>query len=177
MDALPYLDPPEHTTVKNIAFDYFKPSRLKTLDNQIRGLADESIEKLKTLSEGGKQIDLVDDWALGYPLHVVMTLFGVPAEDEPMIMSLTQEFFGTADPEHQTEAVDVEVTPEAMAQQFVETVQTFYKYFDNLIEDRRTNPRDDISTLISVAKGPDGEGPLANPVCLWLVHVHLHGGP
>ncbi|HTY28755.1 MAG TPA: cytochrome P450 [Mycobacterium sp.] len=157
MDALPYLDPPEHTTVKNIAFDYFKPSRLKTLEGRIRGLADESIDKLKKLADGGKQIDLVDDWALGYPLHVVMTLFGVPAEDEPLMMSLTQEFFGTADPEHQTQDVDVEVTPEAMAQQFVETVQTFYKYFDSLIEDRRTNPRDDISTLISVAKGPDGE--------------------
>lgn len=157
MDALPYLDPPEHTTVKNIAFDYFKPSRLKALDGQIRELADQSINKLKGLSDGGKQIDLVDDWALGYPLHVVMTLFGIPESDEPMVMALTQEFFGTADPEHQTQEVDVAVTPEAMAQQFVETVQTFYKYFDNLIEDRRTNPRDDLSTLISVAKGPDGE--------------------
>ncbi len=32
MDALPFLDPPEHTTVKNIVFDYFKPARLKALE-------------------------------------------------------------------------------------------------------------------------------------------------
>ena len=156
MDALPYLDPPEHTTVKNIAFDYFKPSRLKTLDGQIRDLANESINKLKKVSDGGKQIDLVDDWALGYPLHVVMTLFGIPESDEPKMMALTQEFFGTADPEHQRDDVEP-LTPEAMAQQFVNTVMEFYGYFDNLIADRRENPRDDLSTLISVAKGPDGE--------------------
>ena len=156
MDALPYLDPPEHTTVKNIAFDYFKPSRLKTLDGQIRDLANESINKLKKVSDGGKQIDLVDDWALGYPLHVVMTLFGIPESDEPKMMALTQEFFGTADPEHQRDDIEP-LTPEAMAQQFVNTVMEFYGYFDNLIADRRENPRDDLSTLISVAKGPDGE--------------------
>ena len=34
-----------------------------------------------------------------------------------------------------------------MAQQFAATVQTFYKYFDVLIEDRRNNPRDDLATL------------------------------
>ena len=44
-----------------------------------------------------------------------------------------------------------------MAQQFAETVQDFYGYFDDLVEDRRANPRDDLATLISVAKGPDGE--------------------
>ncbi|WP_273735247.1 cytochrome P450 [Mycolicibacterium septicum] len=155
MDALPYLDPPEHTTVKNIAFDWFKPTQLKKWEDQIRELANESIDKLKAVSAGG-QIDLVDDWALGYPLHVVMTLFGVPPSDEPRMMALTQELFGTGDPEHQREDVEP-LTPEAMAQQFAAATQDFYSYFDTLIEDRRANPRDDLSTLISVAKGPDGE--------------------
>ena len=80
-----------------------------------------------------------------------------PGVTQAEMMALTQEFFGTADPEHQTENVDVEVTPEAMAQQFANTVQTFYKYFDVLVEDRRANPRDDLATLISLAKTPEGE--------------------
>jgi cytochrome P450 len=155
MDALPFLDPPEHTTVKNIAFDWFKPIQLKKWEDKIRELANESIDKLKNVSAAG-QIDLVDDWALGFPLHVVMTLFGVPASDEPRMMALTQEFFGTADPEHQRDDVEP-LSPEAMAQQFAATVQDFNGYFDTLIEDRRANPRDDLATLISVAKQPDGE--------------------
>ncbi|MGV1003763.1 MAG: cytochrome P450 [Candidatus Nanopelagicales bacterium] len=156
LDALPYMDPPEHTAVKNIAFDWFKPNQLKKWEDQIRELATESIAKLKEVSAGGKTIDVLDDFTLGFPLHVMMTLFGVPDTDEPRMMALTQEFFGTADPDHQRDDVEP-MTPEAMAQQFSATIQDFYGYFDTLVEDRRANPRDDLATLISVAKTPDGE--------------------
>src|SRR5262245_49501802 len=92
LDALPYIDPPEHTAAKGIAFNWFKPPQLKKWDEQIRELADEAINHLKELSSAG-EIDLLDDWALGFPLHVMMTLVGVPQEDEPRMMALTQEFF------------------------------------------------------------------------------------
>ena len=155
LDALPYVDPPEHTAVKGMAFNWFKPPQLKKWEDQIRDLAKESVGHLKKLSERG-EIDLLDDWALGFPLHVMMTLVGVPPEDEPRMMSLTQEFFGTADPEHQREDVEA-LTPEAMAQQFSNTIQDFFGYFDTLVEDRRANPRDDLATVVACAKGPDGE--------------------
>lgn len=155
LDATPYLDPPEHTAAKNMCFDWFKPPSVRKLENQIRELARESIEQLKTLSERG-EIDLVDDWALGFPLHVMMTMVGVPREDEPRMMALTQEFFGTADPEHQREDVEP-LSPEAMAQQWANTIQDFFTYFDALAEDRRAHPRDDLATVVACAKRPDGE--------------------
>src|SRR6201998_164989 len=155
LDALPYIDPPEHTHAKNMAFNYFKPPSVKKLEDQIRDLARESIEHLKKLSARG-EIDLLDDWALGFPLHVMMTLLGVPPQDEPRMMALTQEFFGTADPEHQREDVEA-LTPEAMAQQFSATIQDYFAYFDVLAEDRRANPRDDLATVVACAKLPDGE--------------------
>ncbi|HXO14302.1 MAG TPA: cytochrome P450, partial [Mycobacterium sp.] len=76
LDALPYIDPPEHTQAKNMAFNYFKPPSVRKLEDQMRQLAGESIDHLKKLSARG-EIDLVDDWALGFPLHVIMTLLGV----------------------------------------------------------------------------------------------------
>ena len=155
LDALPYIDPPEHTHAKNMAFNYFKPPSVRKLEDQIRDLAAESVDHLKTLSARG-EIDLVDDWALGFPLHVIMTLLGVPPEDEPRMMALTQEFFGTADPEHQREDVKA-LTPEAMAQQFAATIQDYFAYFDTLAEDRRANPRDDLATVVACAKLADGE--------------------
>jgi cytochrome P450 len=155
LDALPYIDPPEHTHAKNMAFTYFKPPSVRKLEDQIRDLARESIDHLKQVSARG-QIDLLDDWALGFPLHVIMTLLGVPPEDEPRMMALTQEFFGTADPEHQREDVEA-LTPEAMAQQFSNTIQDFFAYFDALAEDRRAHPRDDLATVVACSKLPDGE--------------------
>ena len=86
----------------------------------------------------------------------MMTLLGVPPEDEPRMMALTQEFFGTADPEHQREDVEA-LTPEAMAQQFSATIQDFFAYFDTLAEDRRAHPRDDLATVVACAKLADGE--------------------
>jgi cytochrome P450 len=156
LDALPYLDPPEHTEVKFIAADWFRPTQLQKWEDKIRGLAKASVEKLEKLVATRGEIDLVDDWALGFPLHVMMTLFGVPPEDEPKMMSLTQEFFGTADPEHQREDVEA-LTPEAMAQQWAATIQDFFAYFDVMVEDRRANPRDDLATIIATAKQSDGE--------------------
>ena len=63
LDALPYLDPPEHTQVKGMAFNWFKPPQLRKWEDQIRDLAREAIEHLKKLSAAG-QIDLLDDWVL-----------------------------------------------------------------------------------------------------------------
>ncbi len=49
MDALPYMDPPEHTEVKFITNDWFRPTQLQKWTDQIRDLAQASIEKLEKL--------------------------------------------------------------------------------------------------------------------------------
>jgi cytochrome P450 len=154
LDALPYLDPPEHTEVKDIASAWFRPAQLKKWEDQIRDLAQHSIDRL--LTPGKNKIDFAQDFAMHYPLHVIMTLFGVPEEDEPRMMALTQEFFGTQDPDAIREDVEP-LTPEAAAQQFSAAIQDFFAYFDVLVQDRRANPRDDLATLIASAKQPDGE--------------------
>ncbi|MFC7506072.1 cytochrome P450 [Nocardioides sp. CPCC 206347] len=153
MDALPYLDPPEHTAVKDIAGAWFRPTNLKQWEDQIRTLATEAIEKY--LKKGTNEIDFIEDFALYFPLHVIMTLFGVPEEEEPRMMKLTQEFFGVADPDLQRD--DVVQSPEAMAQQFAQAFQDFCGYFEGMVADRRANPRDDLSSLIANAKMENGE--------------------
>jgi cytochrome P450 len=42
----------------------------------------------------------VRDFALHYPLRVIMTLFGVPPEDEPRMLKLTQEFLASTIPKN-----------------------------------------------------------------------------
>lgn len=154
MDALPYLDPPEHSAVKDIAGAWFRPANLTKWEDQIRGQAKDAIAKY--LKPGMNEIDFIEDFALYYPLRVIMTLFGVPEEDELRMMRLTQEFFGVADPDLQRDDVEA-ATPEAMAQQFAASFQDFCGYFAGLVADRRANPRDDLSSLIANARKEDGE--------------------
>jgi cytochrome P450 len=153
LETLTYLDPPEHTAIKDIALDWFRPTNLAKWETVIRDLAKAAVGRLR---ETDGRVDFVKDFALHYPLHVIMSLFGVPEEDEPRMMALTQEFFGTADPDAAREDVEP-LTPDAAAKQWVATIQDFYAYFERLLEDRRANPRDDLATIISVARDESGE--------------------
>jgi cytochrome P450 len=85
-----------------------------------------------------------------------MSILDVPQDDESKMMRLTQEFFGTDDPEHQRADADA-LAPEAAAQQFLSTVRDFYAYFDAIVEDRRARPRDDLPTVVACAKQADGQ--------------------
>lgn len=154
LETVSYLDPPEHTMVRDIATEWFRPASLKKWEDDIRGLAREAIDQ--RLSVGKNELDFVKDFSVYYPLHVVMTLFGVPGEDEPRMMALTQDFFGTADPDLQREDV-APLSPAAAAEQWVATIQDFYRYFEALVKDRRAEPKDDLASIIANAKQPDGE--------------------
>ncbi|MGW6356362.1 cytochrome P450 [Streptomyces sp. NPDC055092] len=154
LEALPYLDPPEHTEVKDIAAEWFRPVNLKKWEDSIRSLAREAIERF--LKSGQNDIDFAQQFAIFYPLHVIMTLFGVPEADEPRMMALTQEFFGTADPDAQREDVEA-LSPEAAAQQWAAAIQDFFAYFDAVVEARRADPQEDLATIIACAKNADGE--------------------
>ena len=153
LDALPYLDPPEHSTIKDVAFDWFRPANLKKWEDRIRDTAKASVENLIA---GGPDLDAVQEFAVYFPLHVIMSLFGVPQEDEPRMMALTQDLFGVGDPDAQRDDIEA-LSPDAAAQQFAAAVGDFYAYFDVLVENRRAEPRDDLATLIAVAKDENGE--------------------
>ncbi|WP_338596990.1 cytochrome P450 [Saccharopolyspora sp. SCSIO 74807] len=154
LETVTFLDPPEHTLVRDIAAEWFRPATLKKWEDTIRTLAQEAIAK--GLRSGTNEIDFVKDFALYFPLHVIMSLFGVPVEDEPRMMGLTQDFFGAADPDAARQDV-APTTPEAAAQQFAAAIQDFYAYFDRLVEDRRATPEDDLATIIANARQEDGE--------------------
>ena len=70
-----------------------------------------------------------------------MRIIGVPAEDEPLMLRMTQQLFGPDDPEVRTEKLDV-----------ISTVQGLFAYFKKLMEQRKAEPRDDLATLLSKAK-------------------------
>src|SRR5258708_37883095 len=112
-------------------------------------MAREAVDKVLAIDG---EFDLLNHFAFAYPLHVIMTLFGVPAEDEPIMRKLTQEFFGVHDPEVQREAP----SPDEAARLWIETAQSFYDYFGTKTAERRAQPTDDLLSQIANAQ-VDGE--------------------
>src|SRR5690606_6595636 len=115
--ALTAMDPPMHTQYRDITSGWFSPANIRKLEENIRGIARKSVDRL--FSYDG-ECDFLQDCALYYPLHVVMAAFGVPEEDEPKMLQLTQEFFGAHDPEERRG--DLPTSPEAAAQQWHATI-------------------------------------------------------
>ena len=102
----------------------------------------------------GGRCDFVSDVALGYPLHVIMEILGIPAEDEPRMLQLTQELFGVQDTDLSRAKSDAELREQATVLQAV--VADFGEYFRAISADRRRNPRQDLATAIATSV-VDGE--------------------
>ena len=138
-------DGQEHAAYRGVTMNWFLPGRVNQLHEQVRALARQSVDHF--LSFDG-ECDFVKDFALHYPLRVIMSIFGVPPEDEPMMLKLTQDFFGGHDPEEQR--AEVVNDPVAAAKMWYASLQDFYSYFDDLSAERRRNPTDDLLSHIAM---------------------------
>ncbi|MDB5464064.1 MAG: cytochrome [Phenylobacterium sp.] len=140
--TLIHMDAPDHPKYRALTQGWFMPQNLRRLEDQIRVIAKAAAEKM---AAAGGRCEFVQEVALHYPLHVIMSILGVPPEDEPRMLKLTQELFGAADPELARDAD----TPPAERKFDMSVVVDFSNYFRALSDARRANPTDDLASLIA----------------------------
>ena len=142
--TLIHMDAPDHHKYRALTQAWFMPQNLKKLEDRIRVIARASVDKMA--AKGGT-CDFVNEVALHFPLHVIMTILGVPESDEPRMLKLTQELFGAADPE----LGRAETTVAGAAEQDFDfgVIVDFSNYFRALSDARRANPTDDLASLIA----------------------------
>ena len=149
--SLVQMDAPDHPKYRALTQGWFMPPNIKKLEDGIRVIARAAVERMAAT---GGRCDFVADVALAYPLHVVMSILGVPEQDEPRMLMLTQELFGAQDPDTQR-AVET-LDADAYAAMIQAVVADFAVYFGAISADRRANPREDLATVIANAM-IDGE--------------------
>jgi cytochrome P450 len=142
--ALVQMDAPDHPKYRALTQAWFMPPNIRSLEERIRKIARASVERMA--AKGGA-CDFVREVALHYPLHVVMEILGVPEEDEPRMLMLTQELFGAADPELSRDSEPAGAPGDVSPIQAV--LADFYQYFAKISADRRANPRDDLASVIA----------------------------
>jgi cytochrome P450 len=145
--TLVQMDEPDHMKYRALTQAWFMPRNIAKLEGRIRELARDAVARMEAL---GGECDFVNEVALHYPLHVIMEILGVPAADEPRMLKLTQEMFGSTDPDlkRKTKAT----TPEAEAAEMQGVLMDFFDYFNALTEARRANPVDDVASAIANAQ-------------------------
>lgn len=145
--SLVTLDAPEHMDYRKLTQSWFMPKNLGRIEAGIRDIARASVD---AMVQTGGSCDFVTQVSALYPLHVVMQILGVPHEDEPLMLKLTQEMFGGEDPDL-NRARSVDLTPEQISEMVVAAVRDFEAYFANVAADRRANPRDDVASVVANA--------------------------
>jgi cytochrome P450 len=146
--SLVQMDAPDHPKLRALTQGWFMPQNIRKLEAHIRDIARQAVDRM--CADGDGHCDFVADVALGYPLHVVMEILGVPAEDEPRMLKLTQEIFGAQDPD--TARAMKALTAGQLADIWKATIDDFGVYFRAMSEDRRARPRDDLATVIANAQ-------------------------
>ena len=134
------MDNPDHRAFRALTQKWFAAPNLKSLKLNIREIAKEYVEKMAT---HGNECDFVKDIAIYYPLRVIMSILGVPKEDEGKMLRLTQELFG---------GKDEEMIRDTTTDQQTNTITDFFEYFNALTEERRKNPKDDVASVIANGK-------------------------
>jgi cytochrome P450 len=142
--TLVQMDGEQHKAHRNIVNDWFKPGNVKVMQGRVDELAKHYVDHMAAL---GGRCDFVNDVALHFPLQVILSILGLPEADFARMLKLTQELFGAEDPDIARMGED---------ESMFEVLLDFVNYFTALANERRTQPTDDLASVIANAE-IDGE--------------------
>ena len=121
-----------------------RPKAMRELKERVDELAKRYVDKMREI---GPECDFVTDIAVDFPLHVILSLLGLPESDFPRMHKLTQEMLGGDDAEHQRGQA---------AENMLEVLLDFFNYFATLTASRREEPTKDLASAIANGR-IDGE--------------------
>ncbi len=140
VDNLVAMDDPKHRAYRALTSAWFGAKSLKSLEDEIAALARETVDKMVDM---GGECDFAAEIAAWYPLRTIMIVLGVPREDEPLMLHLSQKLFSSVGGADGMTGM-------------VEALNAFEDYFRKVTADRRENPRNDVATILATAT-IDGE--------------------
>jgi cytochrome P450 len=141
-DQIVSADPPAHTAQRALLMGLITPKRLKENEEFIWRLTDRQLDPV--LAAGTAEV--ISAYAQPYTLLIIADLLGVPEEDHALLLAKPNPNQGLpGSKEASTHGHN--------------TLEVFYDYFADRIEDRRREPRTDVLTGIAAAKVPDGTQP------------------
>ncbi|MDE0884185.1 MAG: cytochrome P450 [Myxococcota bacterium] len=140
MKVVIVTDPPVHRELRTVVSPSLTPRALK----RMQGVIEESAKSLVDELAGEGEADLAMGLAVRHPLRILSKALGVPEEQEPRVLELSNRLFAPEDLElggGRTSSED-----------FAQLGQEFLELFLPIVEDRRKNPTDDLASVIANAQ-------------------------
>jgi cytochrome P450 len=134
-------DPPDHTRLRRLVSRSFTPRQVERLRPAVHQLVD---DLLHALAERG-DVDFMAEFALPLPMAVIGELVGVPDAERPRLQPHVRAAAKGIEPvlsEEETEAA-------------IEAIAFLGAYFEELLDERRRRPRDDLLSALVQARESD----------------------
>jgi cytochrome P450 len=150
------MDPPVHTVQRRALQRTFTIRRVESAKPEIEAIANELVDEIA----GRGSCDLVQDFAMQFTVRVVGSMLGLPRELIPGFLAWIGDVFRVLAP--------IDLEPEDVTTPDDELVATFerlhsaYLLYSDLLEERRTNPGDDLASAMLTVTEDDGRPALSN---------------
>jgi cholest-4-en-3-one 26-monooxygenase len=131
------MDPPDHAKYRQVASKRFTPRAVQGWEPKVRQITRSVIDAAAQRQE----IDFVRDVSAPITIAVIALMLGVPEHDWPLLFRWTNEVIAPEDPEFQREGDARKTVDGARLEVFA--------YFNDLAEQRRRKPGDDIVSEVA----------------------------
>lgn len=137
-DIMIQMDGERHSRIRRVIARGFAPRLISQFESWIREIVTETLDAFVATS--GTVVDYVPYVSAPIPCRVVARILGVPKEDEPFIVRVTNVFFAIGGASSNEES-----TERALA-----VFDELFDYFENVLMPlKRQSPGDDLSTVIT----------------------------
>ncbi|MFJ8623349.1 cytochrome P450 [Kitasatospora sp. NPDC093550] len=130
--AVGFADPPDHTRMRRVVAKAFTARSMRRLHDRAQDLVEGLLD---TLERHGPPADLVAHLHRPFPLAMVSELMGVPAEDRDEMAAWSETVISAAHGREASERAKAELAA----------------YFTALLARRRTDPREDLTSVLAEA--------------------------
>ena len=142
--SLLFMDPPDHTRLRNLVARAFTPRRIEGLRAATAAI---TAELLDAMPADGTPVDLIPAFAYPLPVRVICRLLGIPEADEAVFTGWSHGIARSLDPSVlRSPAIDATID---------QARSELRAYLSALLEFRRKSPGDD---LLSGLAAVDADG-------------------
>jgi cholest-4-en-3-one 26-monooxygenase len=134
------IDPPEHTRMRGLVNRGFTPRAIKLMSDNYIAVTEQLVAE--AIEEG--QVEFVTKVAAELPLIAIAQMMGIPVEDRSRVFDWSNRMIGQNDADYSGGLDDAAAAAIEL-----------YGYAQELADDRRAAPRDDIISILVAAEGND----------------------
>jgi cytochrome P450 len=127
-----FMDPPRHDELRGVVSRSFTPRRISVLEDRIRELSVEFLDPQRD----GSGFDYLDEYGAKIPTMLIGALLGIPSADQDQLRKWID--------------ITMRYEPDGLSAEKADAMRLTSEYMQELVEERRRAPRDDmVSDLLA----------------------------